>query len=98
MPQAKKVADQYSKIVNGKASALLNESLLGIPSTAHILGGACMGKDSTEGVIDIDNHVFGYKNMMICDGSMISANPGVNPSLTITALTERAMSKVPPKE
>ena len=57
-----------------------------------------MGRDASEGVIDKDNRVFGYKNMLICDGSMISANPGVNPSLTITALSERAMSKIPPKK
>ena len=56
-----------------------------------------MGKNPSEGVIDKDNRVFGYQNMLICDGSMISANPGVNPSLTITALTERAMSKIPGK-
>ena len=57
-----------------------------------------MGKNAQEGVIDKDNHVFGYRNMLVCDGSMISANPGVNPSLTITALTERAMSKIPAKK
>ncbi len=57
-----------------------------------------MGKDAAQGVIDKDNRVFGYHNMYVCDGSMISANPGVNPSLTITALTERAMSKIPAKE
>ncbi len=57
-----------------------------------------MGSSAEEGVIDKDNRVFGYANMYICDGSMISANPGVNPSLTITALSERAMSKIPPKQ
>jgi cholesterol oxidase len=56
-----------------------------------------MGKDRNEGVVDKDNRVFGYLNMYICEGSMISANPGVNPSLTITALTERAMSKISEK-
>ena len=70
------------------------ETLLGIPTTAHVLGGACMGKDAASGVIDADNKVFNYKNMLICDGSMISANIGVNPSLTITAITERAMEKI----
>jgi cholesterol oxidase len=77
---------------------LLTETIAGIPTTAHILGGSVMGKDCEEGVIDRDNRVFGYRNMYICDGSMISANPGVNPSLSITALTERAMNKIPPKE
>ena len=53
-----------------------------------------MGKDITDGVIDKNNKVFGYDNMYVCDGSMITANPGVNPSLTILALSERAMSKI----
>ena len=70
---------------------------MGIPSTAHILGGAVMGKTQKEGVIDKNNRVFGYKNMYIVDGSMISANPGVNPSLTITAIAERAMAGIDPK-
>jgi len=56
-----------------------------------------MGRNASEGVIDRDNRVFGYANMWVCDGSAISANPGVNPSLTITALTERAMAQVAPK-
>ncbi|MFC1975160.1 GMC oxidoreductase [Chloroflexota bacterium] len=97
MPEAKELAEQYARIVNGKPTVLLTETILGIPTTAHILGGAVMGQNRTEGVIDKDNRVFGYKNMLVCDGSMISANPGVNPSLTITALTERAMSKIEPK-
>jgi cholesterol oxidase len=97
IPDAKKYAEQYSKIVNGKPVTLITETLFGMPTTAHILGGAVMGKDVGEGVIDKDNHVFGYENLYICDGSMISANPGVNPSLTIMALTERAMSKIPSK-
>jgi len=91
------LAREYAKIVNGKPVSLFTETILGIPTTAHILGGCVMGKDTTEGVIDKDNRVFGYENMWICDGSMISANPGVNPALTITALTERAMSKIPEK-
>jgi cholesterol oxidase len=53
-----------------------------------------MGRDRDEGVIDAGNRVFGYKDLYVCDGSMISANPGVNPSLTITAITERAMSGI----
>jgi len=76
---------------------LLSETLLGIPTTAHILGGAVMGRDRTEGVIDSDNRVFGYQNLCVCDGSVVSANPGVNPSLTIAAIAERAMSRVPAK-
>jgi cholesterol oxidase len=96
-PLAQSIARKTEKIINGKAMVIATESLLGIPTTAHILGGACMGEDDKCGVIDPNNHVFNYQNMMICDGSMISANPGVNPSLTITAITERAMSRMPTK-
>jgi cholesterol oxidase len=97
IPEVDSLAKDYAKIVNGKPISLFTETIMGIPTTAHILGGCVMGKDEQEGVIDKDNRVFGYENMLICDGSMISANPGVNPTLTITALTERAMSKMPEK-
>ena len=97
IPEGIKLVTDYSRIIGGKPYALLTETLVGIPSTAHILGGAVMGIDRSEGVIDKDNCVFGYANMLVCDGSMISANIGVNPSLTITALSERAMSKIPHK-
>ena len=97
IPEAKALGEHYAKIVNGKPMALATETLLGIPTTAHILGGAVMGKDRQEGVIDKDHRVFGYENMYVCDGSAISANPGVNPSLTILALSERAMDKIRPK-
>lgn len=96
-PKAQELAKKVEMIIDGKAMVMNTESLLGIPTTAHILGGACMGTGPENGVIDKDNCVFNYKNMMICDGSMISANPGVNPSLSITAITERAMSKIEPK-
>ncbi len=97
MPEARDLAKRYGEIVKGKPMGLLTETLLGVPTTAHILGGCVMGSDINEGVIDKDNRVFGYENMLVCDGSMISANPGVNPSLTITALAERAMSRIPRK-
>jgi cholesterol oxidase len=97
IPEARELAQRYAEIVNGKPMALLLDTVLGIPTTAHILGGCVMGQNQDEGVIDRDNRVFGYENMFICDGSVVSANPGVNPALTITALSERAMSKIPPK-
>lgn len=96
-PVAKKLAREYARIVDGEPYMPLNESLLGIPTTAHILGGAVMGETINEGVIDANNNVFNYKNMLVCDGSMISANPGVNPALTITAITECAMAQIPAK-
>ncbi|MEI8046851.1 MAG: FAD-dependent oxidoreductase [Bacteroidota bacterium] len=94
IPEALRVAHLFSNIINGKPQIMVNEVLAGIPSTAHILGGACMGKSIEEGVIDSNNKVFGYENMFVFDGSMISANPGVNPSLSITAISERGMSKI----
>ena len=98
VPKAREISQKFAEKVNAKPTVLLTETLAGVPTTAHILGGCCMGKDADEGVIDKNNFVFNYENMMVCDGSMISANPGVNPSLTITALTERAMSNIEPKE
>jgi cholesterol oxidase len=94
IPEAHKVAHLFSKIINGKPRIMVNEVFAGIPSTAHILGGACMGKTIEDGVIDSSNKVFGYENMFVFDGSMISANPGVNPSLSITAISERGISKI----
>jgi len=98
IPEAQGLAKNYGEIVDGKPMVLASESLLGIPTTAHILGGCPMGENENQGVIDKDNKVFGYKNMYVCDGSMISANPGVNPSLSITAISERAMSQIPSRE
>ncbi|MFN2616106.1 MAG: GMC oxidoreductase [Thermoleophilaceae bacterium] len=72
------------------------EALMNVPTTAHILGGAVIGESPESGVVDDRQRVFGYENLMVCDGAAIPANIGVNPSLTITALAERAMSMVPP--
>ncbi len=85
------IANKYG----GVAQSAVLEALVNIPTTAHILGGAVIGKDAQNGVVDSKQRVFGYKNLMICDGSVMPANPGVNPSLTITAMTERAMARVP---
>ena len=90
---AKRLADK----VGGVAQSSIFEALANIPATAHILGGAVIGRDYHEGVIDTDGRVFAYENLLVTDGSAIPANPGVNPSLTITALAERTLSKVPPK-
>ena len=88
---------EFGKKVNGIPYANITDVFLGTSTTAHILGGAVMGEDISKGVIDKNNQVFGYKNMFVCDGAMISANPGVNPSLSITAISEHAMSKIPTK-
>lgn len=97
IPESIELVKAYSKAINGVSTSFALETLAGIPSTAHILGGAVMGKDRSIGVIDKDNKVFGYENMYVIDGAMISANPGVNPSLTITAIAERAMDRIPKK-
>lgn len=70
---------------------------MGTPTTAHILGGAVMGESSDQGVINDKCQVHGYPNMYVCDGSAVSANPGVNPSLSITAISEWAMSHIADK-
>ena len=72
------------------------EAVLNTPSTAHILGGAVIGADPSRGVVDARQRVFGYENLLVCDGSAIPANVGVNPSLTITALAEHAIAHVQP--
>lgn len=97
IPESIKLVEAYSKAIKGVSTSFALETLAGIPSTAHILGGAVMGKDRTTGVIDRNNKVFGYPNMFVIDGAMISANPGVNPSLTITAIAEHAMAQIPDK-
>ncbi len=73
------------------------EAIANVPVTAHILGGAVIGTTAERGVIDARHEVFGYRGLIVCDGSAVPFNPGVNPSLTITAMAERAMSLVPPK-
>ena len=88
------VTREFAKRINGVALGSVGENLLGLPTTAHILGGAPIGKNSEEGVVDEGFAVHNYEGMYIIDGSIMPANPGVNPSLTITALAEYAMSKI----
>lgn len=95
IPLSNQLAEKTAEIIDGKAMRLSSEVFLGAPATAHVLGGAVMGANDNTGVIDDHNRVFNYENLYVCDGSAISANPGVNPSLSITALTEHAMSKIP---
>lgn len=97
IPEATELAERFAEKLDGLPETLLTETLLGIPTTAHILGGCCMGDSPKSGVIDKDHRVFGYQGLYVIDGSAMSANPGVNPSLTITALSERALSKISPR-
>jgi len=95
IPIANEVAERMAEKMDGIPQSSLNEVMLNIPVTAHILGGASIGESADSGVIDTKNRLFGYKNFYVCDGSMIPANLGVNPSLTITAMSEYAMSHIP---
>ncbi len=81
--------------VNGIPQAAFTDSLFNFPTTAHLMGGVPIGRNESEGVVDLDCQVFNYPGLYVVDGSIMPANPGVNPSLTITALAEYAMSKVP---
>jgi len=94
IPVANDITRRLAEKMNGIPKSSSSEVLLGCPVTAHILGGACIGESPEKGVIDAEGRVFGYDNMYVCDGSMITGNVGVNPSLTITALSEYVMSHV----
>jgi cholesterol oxidase len=95
IPIANEVGRKLAAKMGGTARNALNEAVLNVPTTAHILGGCTMADAPAQGVIDRDNKVFGYEQMYVIDGSMVPSNLGVNPSLTITAMAERAMSKLP---
>jgi cholesterol oxidase len=95
IPEATALAERFAQKLDGVAMNMVTETVQGIPSTAHILGGACIGRSAEEGVIDERHEVFGYPGLFVVDGASVSANPGVNPSLTITAMAERALSMVP---
>ena len=93
-----RVTRAFAQRTDAVPAGTLNEALLNIPMTAHILGGVPFGRDSEEGVIGLDCQVHQYPGLYVVDGSIVPANPGVNPSLTITALAEYAMTQVSPKE
>lgn len=91
------VMRKFSERIHGDNAGNIAEVLFDMPITAHILGGVTFGRDDTEGVIGLDCQVHNYPGLYVVDGSIMPGNPGVNPSLTITALAEYAMSKIPPK-
>src|SRR4051794_12531695 len=96
IPVANQFAAWLAKRTGGTAQTAFMEAVANIPTTAHVLGGAVIGADASRGVVDAHQRVFGYENLLVCDGSAVPANVGVNPSLTITAMAEHAMSHVPP--
>lgn len=95
IPAAYRVAEWMRARTGGTAQAMFAEAIFSIPTTAHILGGAVIGAGPESGVIDERQRVFGYENLLVCDGAAVPANIGANPSLTITALAERAMANMP---
>ena len=95
IPKANEFAEKFASLSHGTAVSMLPEILFDVPGTAHCLGGCTIAASPQEGVVDSRHRVFGYKNMYVCDGSVVASNLGVNPSLTITALSERAMSFIP---
>ena len=98
IPIGQEALYRYAKKVNGVPMNAFSEILFSLASTAHILGGCPMGKTKAEGVVDENFKVHGYDNFYILDGSIMPCNLGVNPSLTITALSEYAMDRIPTKD
>ncbi|RJP38342.1 MAG: GMC family oxidoreductase [Desulfobacteraceae bacterium] len=96
LPVANQAARALAGVTGGMPLNILTESIGNTATTAHILGGCHMGDSPGTGVIDTSHQVFGYPGLYVVDGSAVSANIGANPSLTITALAERAMSSIPP--
>ncbi|MEM9691039.1 MAG: GMC family oxidoreductase [Myxococcota bacterium] len=97
LPEAHQVTVRMAEELNGKPGSVLPEVVFDTTTTAHILGGCPMGESRDDAFIDKYNRVFGYTGLYVVDASMIPANLGVNPSLTITAMAERAMHYVPTK-
>jgi cholesterol oxidase len=96
IPEGNDAARRIAEKIGGDAMGNLGD-LIDAPMTAHFVGGACIGADPEHGVIDPYHRVFGHEGLHVVDGSAVSANLGVNPSLTITAQAERAMALWPNK-
>ncbi len=97
IPAANEFARRAARTFGGIAITSKSEILFDMPMTAHCIGGCAMGADAEHGVIDAQHRVFGYRGLYVVDGAAVGANLGVNPSLTIAALAERAMSFIPPR-
>ena len=97
IPIANEAARTAAEAMGGDAMSSINEVLLNRPITAHILGGAVIGADASSGVTDAYHRVFGHSGLHVIDGAAVGANLGVNPSLSITAMAERAMAMWPNK-
>jgi cholesterol oxidase len=95
IPIANEVTRRLAVKMKGEPLSSISEVVFNTSSTAHILGGCCMGTSADTGVVGINGEIFGYPNLFVADGSVVPANLGVNPSLTITALSEFIMSQIP---
>jgi len=91
----REVVELFAEKSDGVAQSTINEVMMNTPSTAHILGGCGIGIDESSGVVDMNHQAFNYPGLYVVDGSVVPSNLGVNPSLTITAMSERAMSQIP---
>lgn len=98
LPEANRAARVLAEQNGGEPFNQLPESIGNRSITAHILGGCPMGADARQGVIDTDHRLHGHPGIYVVDGAAIPANVGVNPSLTITAMAERAMARIPPRD
>jgi len=98
IPIGNEVMHRYAEKSDAVAINAFSEVLFDMSTTAHIIGGCAMGRHPDEGVVNDQFAVFNYPNMYIADGSIIPCNLGVNPALTITALSEYAMAGIPEKE
>ena len=96
IPEGAQAARLLAEQIGGLAGTNLGE-LLGMPLTAHFLGGCPISTDPRQGVIDPYQRLHGHPGVSVLDGAAVSANLGVNPSLTITAQAERAMALWPNK-
>lgn len=94
LPEANRAARVFAQQAEATPLNVLFESLFGMSTTAHILGGCQIGKDRESGVIDSNHQTFGYPDFYVVDGSAIPANVSVNPSLTIPALAERCIARI----
>lgn len=97
IPIANEVAQELGAELNAEPQSSLNEVLLDTSTTAHILGGCAIASGPESGVVDSSGQVFGHPGLYVMDGSLIGANLGVNPSLTITALSEHIAGRFPEK-
>ncbi|MDP6933915.1 MAG: GMC oxidoreductase, partial [Myxococcota bacterium] len=98
IPEGNAFARRLARRLDAVPLSATNEVLLDVPVTAHVMGGCGIGLSSEEGVLDPGLKVHGYANLWVCDGSVLPANLGVNPALTIAAFAESAMARVPPND